>query len=791
MRMFQASLIFSGWQWLWLVIGAVAFGSLLALWSYRSSPLGPARMLCPFLKLLGFSTLALCLLEPLWSSQRARPGANLFAVVADNSQGLQIRDSGSTRTRGEVLRELLNPQSANWMGALEENFDIRRYFFDARLQATKDFSELAFEGRASAMGYSLRTLADRYRGQPLAGILLLTDGNATDLPGVPDLTGLPPIYPVVMGSQEPVKDIAIQQVRTTKTDFEDAPVSLQADVSANGFAGDSIVAELHDSSGKKVANQTLTARKPNDLLAFRFQLRPEQQGLSFFRLRVSPSKEASTSASTSGSSEATLANNSTVLVVDRGHGPYRILYVSGRPNWEFKFLNRALEEDNQLQLVGLIRVAKREPKFNFLGRAGETSNPLFRGFGNQSPEDVERYDQPVLIRLNTRDELELRTGFPRAPEDLYNYHAVIVDDLEAEFFAPDQAALLQKFVSERGGGFLMLGGMECFQQGNYQRTPVGDMLPVYLDRVDELEPPGPLKLELTREGFLQSWARLRDNEAEEKTRLQGMAPFQVLNRVREVKPGATVISRVVDAKGRSFPALVVQRFGRGHTAAYTVGDVWRWGLHDPDAHRDMDKSWRQLVRWLVSDVPNRVELAAEPQPENPNGATLLQVRVRDPKFQPLDNANVNLQVEPVLVDAADASSTNSIKIQVEASSEPGLYHATYVPRATGGYRASVCVTNAEGVEVGRAVAGWSSDLAADEFRSLTPNLPLLQSIAQRTGGKIIPAANLDLFARDLPSRHAPIMDSWSFPLWHTPVMFGFALITLISEWGLRRWKGLP
>ena len=40
---------------------------------------------------------------------------------------------------------------------------MRRYFFDARLQATKDFSELAFDGRASAIGATLRTLAERYR----------------------------------------------------------------------------------------------------------------------------------------------------------------------------------------------------------------------------------------------------------------------------------------------------------------------------------------------------------------------------------------------------------------------------------------------------------------------------------------------------------------------------------------------------------------------------------------------------------------------------------------------------
>ena len=60
---------------------------------------------------------------------------------------------------------------------------------------------------------------------------------------------------------------------------------------------------------------------------------------------------------------------------------------------------------------------------------------------------------------------------------------MILDDLEAEFFTRDQMSLLQKFVSERGGGFLMLGGAESFHQGKYEHTPVGEMLPVYLDYV--------------------------------------------------------------------------------------------------------------------------------------------------------------------------------------------------------------------------------------------------------------------------------------------------------------------
>src|SRR5579862_5659515 len=531
--MLVATLIFSGWNYVWLAVPPVVAALLVLSWSYGASPPSLARWVCPFLKVMGVMALAVCLLEPLWSGQRVKPGANLFAVVADNSQGLQIHDNGVAKNRGEILRDLLTARRGDWQEFLDDNFEVRRYLFDARLQSTKDFADMDFNGRSSRIGAALRTLDERYRNRPLAGILLFTDGNATDLRTVPDLTGMPPIYPVVMGNNDPIRDIAVEQVHTTQTDFEDAPVSIQADVTARGYQGQPVAAQLLQPGGTVAAEQTLTPGKSDELLPFRFQLRPEKQGLCFYRLNVRARSELGRSEAANASSEATLANNTTVLVVDRGHGPYRILYVSGRPNWEFKFLNRAVQEDDQLQMVGLVRVAKREPKFNFLGRAGESSNPLFRGFNNQAPEEVERYDQPVLVRLNARDEFELRAGFPRKPEDLYGFQAVIVDDLEADFFSADQATLLQKFVSERGGGFLMLGGMETFREGKYQRTPIGDMLPVYLDRVDETNAPGPWRFDLTREGYLQSWARVRDNEADEKARLQSMAPFLVLNKVKE------------------------------------------------------------------------------------------------------------------------------------------------------------------------------------------------------------------------------------------------------------------
>jgi uncharacterized membrane protein len=788
--MLLAILIFSAQNRLWLT--ATAFVAILVAvwWSYRSGPQSAVRWGCGALKILGVAALCACLLEPLWSGQRARPGANLLAILADNSQSLQIRDSGDTGSRGDALRALFSPQRRQWQAALEDNYDVRRFYFDTRLQSTRDLGELTFDGRSTALGSALRGLKERFDGRPLAGILLVTDGNATDLASAsPDLAGLPPIYPVVIGRRSAICDTAIGRVTVNQTAFEDAPVTIEADVTALGVAGENVLAQLFDSTGGKVLEVSQRARKAEDTLAFRLQCRPEKPGVTFYRLRVGLKAELGGTNASPASREVSLVNNTRLVPVDRGQGQHRVLYVAGRPNWEYKFLNRAIQEDEQVQLVGLIRVARREAKFDFRGRGGESSNPLFRGFGNQSREDTERYDQPVLSRLNTRDELELRAGFPSTPEDLYRYEAVILDDVEAAFFTADQAVLLQKFVSERGGSLLMLGGMECFEQGNYERTPIGEMLPVYLDHAGRTSAPGQVRLNLEREGWLQPWARLRENESDEKARLQSMPLFQVMNGTREIKPGASIIATAVDERGQSHPALATQRFGRGRTAACTIGDLWRWGMVNQKTHRDLDKFWRQLVRWLVADTPRSVELTAEPGESDQ--MVRLQVRARDNKFQPLDDATVFIEVQQ-LANATTNSGSSSLRLRAEPSpEEPGLYEAAYVPGGTGGYLARAAVTNALGADAGWAETGWTTDLAAEEFRSLQPNVGLLQEIARRTGGEVISPEHLEQFARHLPTRKAPVMEAWTTPAWHTPAVLGFALVCLAGEWGLRRWKGMP
>lgn len=776
--------------WIWPATAFLAAVVILLIWSYRRSPAAGLVPRVAFgLKLLGVLALALCLIEPIWSGRRATSGANVVAVVADNSRGMSIRDDGATQTRGEILRQAIQTGKEGWLATLGGTFQIRQYLFDSRLRRTSDFSDLTFDGTATSLGAALRTLAERYKGRPLAGVLLLTDGCATDLgEQLPDLSGLPPVYPVVIGRDRPQKDLALANVAISQTPFEDVPVTVQVDGEAAGFAGENVAVELLDGAGNLVERQQWQPGRNDAKQTFRFRLRPDRSGVLFYKLRIASTSEDISQGNPRPPSEATLANNAREIVVDRGKGPYRILYVAGRPNWELKFLKRALEEDEQVQLVTLIRVAKREPKYDWRGRTGETSNPLYRGFDIQDKEQTEQYDQPVLVRLNTRDRTELHEGFPKTAEELFEYHAIILDDVEAAFFSRDQMDLIRRYVTQRGGGFLMLGGKESFQKGDYQRTPIASILPIYLDPMPPAKADVGTRLNLTREGWLQPWARLRDKEKDEQQRLAQMPEFRVVNRSRAVKPGARIVATIDVNDSQQLPGLIAQQIGNGRSAALVIGDLWRWGMRKPEMHEDMDKFWRQTLRWLIADVPPRVSLQASQKLDETNQPVSLQVRVRDRAFEPMDNVTVSMEV-------LEPGGSSVRPAAVPSSTESGQFEATYVPRSGGGYYVHVTATDAKGSRVGEAETGWAADPEGREFASIRTNRPLLEKIARQTGGRVVEPDELNKFARALPQQNAPISEVWVRPLWDlpgvVPAVFLFALTCFVAEWGLRRWKGLP
>ncbi|MFM7056704.1 MAG: glutamine amidotransferase, partial [Planctomycetota bacterium] len=476
-------------------------------------------------------------------------------------------------------------------------------------------------------------------------------------------------------------------------------------------------------------------------------------------------------------------------------------------------LRRAVESDQQLQMTGLIRIARREAKFDFRGREGETSNSLFRGFDRADPDTVEEYDEPVLVRLNTQSAEELRGGFPQSAEELFRYDAVVVDDLEADFFKADQMKLLYDFVSRRGGGLLMMSGQESFAQGGFDRTPVGELLPIDLSRTAAFPQTG-VRLELTRDGWLQPWVRIQSDEPAEQQRLERMPAFLTLNPPGYVRPGAQVMAEVRDAEGNVWPALIVQRFGRGRTAAVCIGDLWRWRLSEGLRHlqsstnpslttpppttpaatpgvpsedlSDHARACRQLMRWLVSDVPRRLEIGVKNLPEQGTGAVQLTASVRGADFEGRENADVRFKVT-----APDGREFELTAIPADA--ETGVFHAEMAAAQDGAWRvtATAILAGGNSPETLTASSGWASQPLQQELQSVQVRQQWLEELATKTGGRVISLADVEELVRQLPTTAAPLQEVRSWPLWHSWWVFIAAVLLLSVDWTLRRRTGLP
>ena len=141
-----------------------------------------------------------------------------------------------------------------------------------------------------------------------------------------------------------------------------------------------------------------------------------------------------------------------------------------------------------------------------------------------------------------------------------------------------------------------------------------------------------LTASLTPSGASHAVTQVAAGQAKSAERWRTLPPVTSVNRIRRVKPGAvTLIEGTVPKGGRAGvpngeqlrgyeqPLLVYQRYGRGLSVAMPIQDSWTWafGADIPVGDPTFPTFWRQLLRFLTSDVPGRVTLHAQNDQVNP------------------------------------------------------------------------------------------------------------------------------------------------------------------------------
>src|SRR2546423_1358903 len=99
-------------------------------------------------------------------------------------------------------------------------------------------------------------------------------------------------------------------------------------------------------------------------------------------------------------------------------------------------------------------------------------------YGNPKPS-------PAILRVlaegNFTADVRPAAMVPTTLAGFQDYDLVIFDNVPASAMTTAQMKMLQSYVRDLGGGFVMIGGDQSFGPGGYYQTPVEESLPVSLD----------------------------------------------------------------------------------------------------------------------------------------------------------------------------------------------------------------------------------------------------------------------------------------------------------------------
>ncbi len=747
---FQAAQNLSIWI-LFITIVLVVLGIYLSTNRYPSKRI---RLVSLILKIVGLLLLSIPLFEPVLVVPDVVSRENFIAVMADNSASMGLSDGYLGQTRFDYVRALLSDQRDGILEELNKDYMVRLYQFNRSASRVDTLTDIDMKGWETNLSASLQQVISDFKGLPLSGILLFSDGGDNSMedvdPVARELLGTSiPLYIVGLGEEFQENDYELLEAETSQGLQEGTGAEIE--IKARSWQDENQLTALDIYNGENLAFSKKVNLKGNGRIdQFSFFFDHDQKDPVEYTVQVAPA-----------SGESNLENNSLNILIDPKNDSLRVLYFQGHPLTEFKFIKRALEKDQVVDFTSISR----------------TGTGKYYRQGIRSPD-------------------ELAGGFPASEAELFRFKAVIFGDVEAGFFSLEQLSMIEKFVNKRGGGFLMIGGQGSFTEGDYRNTPIEDILPASLDpqRRLILQPdfkPPDLSMEETgfqftptREGLENPILKLSPDLTQNNELWLSLPNLFSIHLFGPVKPGATVLAQKPrDYLGDSEPLLIIQRYGSGRTAALATTSTWRWQmLLDPSDTRH-ERFWRQLVRWLGRDTPDQVNLNLTQNRYTTDVEIPLRVSVYDEHYDPLSSA----EVSGIVTDPFD--STVDIRFLPELSDD-GVYSSTFVPVNPGVYTIDV-EAQLNGNVIGRESRHFLSRPSKKEYVDATLKKNFLVNLALTTGGRYYTPEEVSEIPSNLKTRKTVRSILTTEYAWDTPLVFLLILILLSAEWIYRRRRGLP
>lgn len=685
--------------------------------------------------------LVVAIARPVWVEPSGREVPGRLVVLVDGSGSMAVEEEG--RPRYAAVE--------GWLRSLRSQPGVEVLHFGDTLAAGEP---VAYQRSQTDLGAALSQLSDRYAGERLAGVVVISDGidrgglramwRSGEDPEPPSVPG--PLTVAAVGTPGAIRDLSVVSVDSGGYAYLRTPVEIRARIAGPGFEGRSVTARLLK-DGARVQERAVELDEEGQA-EVAFEITPTEAGRSAWSVQV-PSYEG----------DAVPGNNELPFVLRVVRDRIRVLQVAGAPSWDVKFLRRFLKGDPSVDLVSFFILRTRE-----------------------DAESRRWSDQELsLIQFPYRD---LFTT------EIETFDLVIFQNFDyTEFFHPAEVDQLlenvRAHVMEGGHGFVMVGGDRSFDLARYGQTPLREVLPVALAPEPTAPSEEAFRPALTEAGGRHPVTRLVADPVDNQAWWARLHPLDGVHRGVGRRSGATVLlehPEVDGIDGMPAPVVAVREAGRGRAMALTVDTTWRWSLSEAAAGRGNQaylRFWKQAMRWLVKDATAE-RVTVEPERENValGEPARLVIRARDAGFLPVEGADVEVEVRRGVEQQPAAGRTNADgELVVEVPSE-----------VRGAHRVRAVVRRGQEV-LGEAETVYAVSSRDPELEEVTPDPAFLKWLAERSGGRFYPPGQQGEVLRD-ETADRTAWDRHEVALWRSPLLMSWIAGFGGLAWLVRRRAGL-
>ncbi|MBI4657081.1 MAG: hypothetical protein HY746_10105 [Elusimicrobia bacterium] len=710
-------------EWRFVAVSAVFLG-LYYFFARRSG-------ITPVLKALRYSAVLIAcflILRPYLVKQEKIPVKPNLAALLDLSAHMRgpAKEGAGKPKYESAVRWILKNQIE-----IEKNFSPGYYGYADkahRLELSSSALPVISNYESSLQDSIKQVLSEN--AAAINNIWVITDGlslSEADLSLSEELKGVKVDF-IGVGDEVFKKILRIKDVKVPGFAFVHIPFGVSVLTEARGYGSRKITISVRDENNAVLAEESRIAPGDFQTLESTFTLKVDGVGTKRYKACVSDASDRSCRHFKRANVEAIREKT-------------RVMYLCGRPSFEYAALREFLKTNRNIELVSFVILRNPEDAVGVtdseLSLIPFPANEIFF-------QDISHFDLFILHNFSFN-----RFGM----QDKY-------------------AASLREFV-KKGGSLLVIGGQDAFGSGNYAGFEAfREMLPVELanagDYSEEIFEVQPLEHPFTK--ISGSW--------KDSLGLWNMIQaLKGLNLFEKAKPDAETILKY-KTQDKTGPLAVLKKFGKGRVMAMASPSTWRWKMQEGRVWK-LSGFYQSFWSRAISGMTGSLELEKIKLSVIEGTSNLARMRVLDENYNPVKEDNLKIY--------AHLKYSGNYHPLVFRLKEPGIYETEIYPVFYGKQSIRAVVKTGEKI-LGEDEISFEAASPMSEF--IPPDSAGLKALALKTNGKYYNLKNAGI--RELSENAVPAYSErivYRFELWNREFMFFLIFILFCAEWVIRRLSG--